>query len=289
MGENPLHPTVVITGATGRIGRMMQAFWKSTPPVGHKVIWSARQLPAARAGNWLEWDLSQGPADLPPGCIILHLAAAIQGDAGRVAQNIAFAKNVLKSAAMAKAQGILFASSIAVLGPSDDPLSEAMPPAPVSDYAKAKLGAEQVFVAGNTDCPVSILRIANVVGADALLAAAESGMEVTLDPVPNQKGGPIRTWIGPFTLAKALSDLISIVTKGQSLPGVLNLACQPPIAMADILDASGHEWRFGDVNPAVNARSVVPTEGLYALVDMPQVTPASLIAEWNAWRRSDVE
>lgn len=287
MGEIQPLPKVLVTGATGRLGKMLQTYWEKEPPLGQDVIWSSRQHANGKHRNWLKWDLSQETTDLPADCIVLHLAAKIKGDAGELSQNTVFAKNVLKSAERAKAKHILFVSSVAVVGTSGFLLSESMLPAPVSEYAKAKFAAEQVFQAAKTNCKVSILRIANVIGADALLAAAESGREVILDPVPNQEGGPVRTWIGPVTLAKTLAQLITHVATGNPIPNLLNVACQPPIPMADILNAAGYDWSYGDANPSVNARSAVATDVLSSLVDMPKVTATSLIAEWNQWRRSN--
>jgi nucleoside-diphosphate-sugar epimerase len=262
--------TVVVTGTSGRIGQMLRAAWAQNPPPGIRLLWSGRGF-----GADVPWDIAAGIASLPKGCVVLHLAAVLRGDAAQMAQNTCMAQNVTASALASGASAVLMASTAAVYGARDGDCREDDMPQPVSPYGRAKLAAEQALVQGAGGVPVSCLRIGNVVGADALLGAA--GRVVTLDPVAGQAGGPVRSWIGPQRLAQVLAGLVLL----PDVPPLLNVACNPPLPMADLLDAAGVDWHYGPANPAVLPRAVLNTRRLDALMPLPATTPAALVADWR--------
>lgn len=262
---------VVVTGASGRLGRLLRAAWARTPPAGLRFVWSGRRPDAD-----LRWDIAVGPVDLPRGCVVLHLAAVLRGTPAEMAQNAVMAAHVAQAARACGAARVLVASTIAVYGACATPCDEDDTPRPFSPYGRAKLAAEQALMQAAGPVSATALRIGNVVGADALLGAAGQGV-IVLDPVPGQSGGPVRSWIGPQRLAQVIADLIAL----PDLPLVLNIADNPPAAMADLLDAAGKSWQFGPENPAVLPRAVLNLRRLCGLIDMPPALPDDLVADWR--------
>lgn len=262
---------VVVTGASGRIGQMVRAAWARTSPPGVRFMWSGRGQ-----GADIHWDIATGIVDLPKGCGVLHLAAVLRGDAGQMALNATMARHIAASAIACGAMRVLMASTAAVYGARCEDCSEDDVAQPFSPYGQAKLAAEQALIAGAGAVPVTILRIGNVVGADALLGAA-GGHEVALDPVPGLPGGPVRSWIGPQRLAHVIAQLML----QDNLPPVLNIACDPPLPMAELLNAAGAQWHYGPPNAAVLPRAVLDIRCLSGVIATPPTSPADLVADWR--------
>lgn len=272
---------LVITGATGRIGRILCALWRQAPPPGLRPMTAGRQ-----PGNDLVWDMAAGPADLPPGAVILHLAAVLGRDPQALAGNAVMAGHLATAARQAHARRVLFVSTAAVYGRLDRDADETDPAVPLSPYGQAKLQAEVVIRQALGDqtpgdqalgrAGLSILRVGNVPGVDALLGGA-GGRPIVLDPVPGADGGPLRSWIGPVTLARVLADLIAT----PALPAVLNVAQPGPLPMAALLDAAGLPWLYGPANPGVLARATLSVDRLAARLPVPRADAADLVAEWR--------
>lgn len=67
--------------------------------------------------------------------------------------NVLGAVNVCKFASETGSQNIAFTSSISVYGPSELPLDEDTPPAPVSAYGRSKLAANPFIGCGSPNAP----------------------------------------------------------------------------------------------------------------------------------------
>jgi nucleoside-diphosphate-sugar epimerase len=265
---------LVVTGSSGRIGRLLRMLWSAAPPAGLTPLWQVR-----RAEGWadeLVWDiLADTRTRLPEGAVILHLAGSTDRTPAALAQHPELAGAVAQAAARSGARHLLFASSGAVYAPGSQDHVEDEPPHPASDYGRAKLAAE-IALAGPV--PATRLRIGNVAGADALLSPRVG--DVVLDPVPDRPGGPMRAYVGPQVLARVLAHL---ATLGQTLPEVVNLAQAPAVAMADLLVASGRPWRFGPPNPQVLPRLGLDLARLVRLMpDLPAASPAGIVADLAA-------
>jgi nucleoside-diphosphate-sugar epimerase len=261
-----------VTGSSGRIGRLLRLVWHDYPPPGLRVVWQVRRTP--RTPDELLWDILTAP---PPvevrDALLLHLAGPTTRDPVLLADH----QRLALAVAAAGFAHMLVVSSAAVYGPSARPHAEEELPAPQSPYGAAKLGVEQLL-AGRKD--VTLLRIGNVAGADALLGVDKD--RVSLDPVPGQAGGPERSYIGPLTLARVLAQLCA---RAPDLPAVLNIAQAPSVAMADLLRASGRNWGFGPDNPTVLPRVDLATERLDALLPgLPEASADRLVAELVALR-----
>lgn len=266
---------ILITGASGRLGRVLRAAWPARLAGLARPLWQSRggAVPGA-----VVWDPLAGPYRGPAlaGGAILHLAG------GRIdaAATVALARAVCDLARRQGAALVLLASSSAVYGPGED-LAEEAPLRPAGDYGAAKRAMEAA-VAGRPG--VTCLRIGNVLGADALIGAAVPGRPVTLDPVPGHEGGPVRSYIGPLAFAEVLARLcLRGIGGAGALPPVLNLAAAPPVAMGALLDAAGLPWAYGPPNPGVVARVTLDVARLAALVgaEATAATPAGMVAEWR--------
>jgi hypothetical protein len=132
---------------------------------------------------------------------------------------------------------------------------------------------------------LTILRIGNIAGFDTLLGGLRPGVPARLDPVEGQASGPIRSYIGPVTLARVLSQLATLAAQDAALPSVLNIGAGA-VAMGDLLDAAGAEWTFGPKNPKVIPRVKLDITCLQNLVDLPPDAgqAATIVAEWRRWR-----
>ncbi len=271
--------TVLITGASGRVGRALRAVWGQKHPEALEILWQSRDL---AADGDLFWDVGQTPMPvLPKGLIVLHLAGKTSGTAQDLAQNVVVTAAVCAATVAAEARHMFMISTAAVYAPGALPLDEAMAPAPQNPYGASKLAAEEVAVQVMQG-RLTILRLANLAGADALLGNARPGVSVSLDPIGGQMGGPERSYIGPRVLADTLAALIRLAAGGLPLPLLLNLAQQPPVAMADLLQARGQAWSFGPPRAAAVPRVALNTDRLAMLIDVPRTSPEGLIADLDS-------
>jgi nucleoside-diphosphate-sugar epimerase len=247
----------------------LRAAWAAQPPRGIALHWTSRER-----GAEIQWDILGGQAPaLPEGAVILHLAGVTSGSEDALRQNSAMIPPLVAAARAAAARTILFASTAAVYGRRDAPAHEEDTPMPLAPYGASKLAAEAALLAQDT-LPATILRLGNVVGADALLGAQNAGREVILDPVAGRDGGPIRSWIGPAQLADILGQMVHA-----TLPKVLNVAADPPLPMAALLEAAKRRWRYGPPRSGVLDYAVLDTTRLKSLCQVRKVSAGILAAE----------
>ncbi|MEP3334394.1 NAD(P)-dependent oxidoreductase [Sedimentitalea sp.] len=227
-------PKTIVLGATGRIGMILRKCWDQ-----RAISWQTRK-PRAGAG-WVVVDPLGEPEALKraaDGCAaILCLAGVVPGrsGAGAMADNIALAEAALRAAA--PGTRVLLASSAAVYGATPGLLHEDCPPAPLSDYGRAKAAMERrgAELGAARGVAVTALRIGNVAGVDAILGGWAPGFR--LDQFPDGRT-PRRSYIGVQTLARVLRDLIT----ASDLPDVLNVAAPGGIEMGALLDAANLGW-----------------------------------------------
>ena len=269
---------LLVLGGTGRIGGALRDFWPFALKGGLRPIWQARD---ARP-MYLHWDILTEPA--PPWAYGVVLCLA--GGRGDPDPNTALAIRTLEVAAAQGADHVFIASSAAVYGPGRALIEDAAP-APVADYGRSKAAMETAALdwhARHGGPGLTLLRIGNVAGADALLGRARSG-PVMLDPTPDGTG-PRRSYIGPVTLSAVLARLATLAVEGAKLPQILNIATPLPIAMSALLTAAGLDWRFGPDNPDVLPEVSLNTARLQALIHLPPQAghPRNLVAEWRQWQ-----
>jgi len=170
---------------------------------------------------------------------------------------------------------VFVTSSAAVYGAAEGPQFEADEVRPVSEYGHAKLAMERAALEAGQG-RVSVLRIGNVAGADAILGGWRAGM--TIDRLPNG-GTPRRSYIGPRSLARVIHKL----SKAQTVPEVLNVAAPSVVAMGDLLDAAGLDWSLREPKGAVISEVALDTSALEVLYDFApeECTPRGIVAQWK--------
>jgi nucleoside-diphosphate-sugar epimerase len=280
--SDPVAVPLLILGGNGRIGRAMRGQEAVFRQVGLAPVWQSRRPDA----GFLSWDILTEPC--PKGAargVVLCLAGVINGSPEALALNEALAMAACKAAAEQGARHVFLASSAAVYGPSSGVLDEAAETRPPGAYGAAKLAMERAALDWQAEGGpgLTILRIGNIAGFDALLGGHQAGVAVGLDPVEGQEGGPVRSYIGPVSLAVVLARLAGLAAAGHPLPKVLNVAASPPVSMAELLDAAGIDWQFRAPNPAVIARVELETSLLHELIDTGPAAgqAAAMVAEWQ--------
>jgi len=257
----------LLLGSSGRVGRALRA-------VADAGLWPGpRPLFHARAGGDIAFDLTGPIPDLPPVQGVVILAGVTSGPAEELARNTTLARAGL---ALARDRGLgraLVISSAGVYGRRDDPCAEDDALHPGTDYGRAKRDMETAVAAPGVTC----LRLANVAGCDALFAAAARG-PVRLDRFPDGTG-PSRVWIGPVTLARVL---VTLLAHPGPLPAILNVAAPNPLTMAEVLDAIPHPYHFAPAPEGALHRLALDTRRLAALMPLPPVSAADLLAEARA-------
>ncbi|MEX1235671.1 MAG: NAD(P)-dependent oxidoreductase [Roseovarius sp.] len=276
---------VLVIGGTGRVGRMLRRHWRAAPPLGMALTYQARQ------GGDITWDASDGPGALAahgPFDRLLVLAGVTPGpgvDARTdMAQNVEIARACQAAAAQMGAAHMLLASSSAVYGTAlSRPYREDDHPAPTSPYGKAKLAAEAAVQGGAP--VVCVLRIGNVLGADALMlnaARAKAEAPLMLDRFADGHG-PLRSYIGPATLAGVLETLLEA---GPGLPETLNIGAPAPVAMQSLLEASDTPYRMRPAPPEAVQTVTLDCGALATLHAFPPqaATAPQMVAEWRRLR-----
>lgn len=253
---------ILVIGATGRLGRVLRAGWAGRADIA--PFWQTRG--AAAGPGWVRWD-PLGADPMPDCDIVVDVAGVTRGD--RLEDNARLAGAV---AAAARGRRVLHAGSIAAYGLAED-AAEDRPLAPLSPYGRAKAAAEAA-VAGRA----VVMRIGNVIGADALEAAV--GVKPVVMDRFAEGHGPLRSAIGPAAFARVVAALAGAA----SLPPVVNLALPGAVDLADILRAAGVPFTWRAAPPGAVPRATMDLRRLAALVPLPPADPAAIAADWRAFR-----
>jgi nucleoside-diphosphate-sugar epimerase len=273
----------LVTGGSGRIGRLLARAWAAAPPP-LDPLWQSRR---GEAGA-LHWAPLKGPGpliaavgDAPPAAMLVLSGVTPEGDTP-LELNAALARACLDAARMAGIPRVLYASSQAVYGmPGDTPFSETDAPHPASAYGRAKLEAEAVCAAAQSErLEVCALRIGNVFGADALMrnaARLPPGGALEIDRFADGRG-PMRSYIGPATLARILGALAA---DPDPLPPVLNVAAPGVVTMADLATAARLSWRWTPAPPTAVQSVLLDCRVLARRVHVPpdEATAPGIVAQ----------
>ena len=269
---------VVLLGATGRLGNMLRSFW---PKRGDLILHSTKQ----RLGFEC-FDLLQGTdalARLSEGarmviCLPGVTPAAARATGASLTQNTDLALAALEGAAAAGAGRVLLASSAAVYGAGGEAHRETCPCFPISDYGQAKyvMEGKAAATAKQLDQPLTIARIGNVAGADAILGDWHHG--ISIDKLADGRT-PRRSYVGPATLA----NLIYQLSLRADLPDILNIAAPGTVEMGALLDAASLPWTPRAAGPGVIAKVELCTERLETYISFApeSKTAAGMVREWQ--------
>lgn len=279
-GDRRAGPRILVTGAGGRLGGLLRRVWGDG--AGARIVWQSR-----RAGDGLTVldPLADGAAlarAAQGADVILALAGVVRGDGAALAQNTDLALAAVEAARAAGVRTVMVASSAAVYGAAAPPLREDGAVAPVSDYGRAKLAAEAAALAAAGAVNVCCLRIANVAGADALLAGNPDGAPLRLDLVGGQ--ALRRSYLGPRALGAILLQLCDRAAGGGRLPDRLNLALDGVVAMDELLAAAGRSWVASAAGEGTIAEVRLDVTRLKRLADLPHdgADAAAVVADWRS-------
>lgn len=265
----------LILGANGRLGRLLQRRWQQSELTGWQPIWSAR-APAA------DIDVVWQPGDQAPTSAeaVVALWGAVPGR-GALEDNTKLAKAAMALGRACGARRVLHCSSVAVYGPGRR-LREDTLCAPANAYGVAKLAMEAAIRAAKDAHPegpqACAMRLANVVGADSLFAALDSGATITLDKFPDGQG-PRRSYAAPSVILYAIEALLA----AEVLPEVINVAAPNTVSMADITTAAQRDFTWQVAPDTALAEVAVDTQTLQALSrKLGSMRPVDLVKEWRA-------
>lgn len=283
----PHHTSLIVTGASGRVGRLLAADWARR---GARVALQRRDAGAGAGLPVLRWAPLEGPRALldwverhgAPGAMLV-LAGATPGTGHDLALNGALAEACLAAARAAGIGRVLLASSAAVYGGGQsEPWREGDAARPTSAYGMAKMAMERAADPWRArGLAVTSLRIGNVAGADALLLNAGKGA-LSIDRFADGTG-PVRSYVGPQSMARVV---LALAEPSLALPPVLNLAAPHPVAMADLATAAGLDWRWRPAPDDAVPRYTLDCSALAALVPFDDTESAAteIAAQWVACR-----
>jgi len=228
----------VILGANGKLGRIL-GFWAAKTGVS----WITQSRNGSSDLLWSgNFDDPACDDVLQSGATLINMIGATSGDPDTLHHmNVSFVENLLLRAAKNNVAHVVLASSAAVYGgKGSGTFHEESSKNAAAPYGTSKIAMEAVAETcvriPNTP-KITILRIGNVAGADALIDAACRHSEAET-PMPLHRfqdgSAPIRSYIGPQDLFRAIRDL----SKSTDDPlRVFNVAHPQPVSLSDLATA----------------------------------------------------
>jgi UDP-glucose 4-epimerase len=291
-------PSILLVGATGRVGRLLCHHWPADP--NRPQLLPVRRRAEAGTSDGLVWSPLEGPQALlwnpthPPPVALVMMAGVTPGpavDDAALAVNRTLAEACLDAARQAGIGRVLLASSAAVYGlhPDGLALDETAPTAPISAYGRAKLDMEAAAApARDAGLNVTLLRIGNVAGADALLGPL-TGLHPDEHPPLRIDAfadglGPLRSYIGAASLARVLARLSCLPGPG---PDVLNIAAPDPVRMTALAEAAGWPFLFTPAPDGARQAVTLDCRRLHAICPEPpsENLPEIMVQNWKeSWR-----
>lgn len=270
-------PVVLILGASSRLGRMLRHHGLSAVA----PRWQLRREEEAADAVFFD-PLADRPPVMPCDAV-LCLAGVISGTASELQRNSDLAEAAIHLGAASGAKRVFLASSAAVYGPNPSPLSEDHTPRPLGDYGRAKVEMEAAALACAVQLKldVTILRIGNVAGADALLSQ-DGDADITLDRFADGQG-PRRSYIGPRDLARVMNALLAAGAAGQDLPVIVNVALPGAVDMADLLVAAGRRFDWRAAPETAIPLVELDVSRLSRLLPLPDASAARIVTDWQAY------
>ncbi|HEY1807857.1 MAG TPA: NAD(P)-dependent oxidoreductase [Acidobacteriaceae bacterium] len=169
-GPIPEESTVVLFGGTGFIGTHLAQEWLHSgatkkivlvdllPPRNEPYCAELQKGLSDGRIEFVPWDVRQPiPHSLLPKANLIFNLAAIHREPGHAAHeyfetNLLGAENVCAWASSVGCSRIVFTSSIAPYGPSEDLKNESSLPVPETPYGSSKLAAEKIHIGWQSGC-----------------------------------------------------------------------------------------------------------------------------------------
>ncbi len=276
MAPVPHKRVVIILGASGKVGRMLRAVWKESPPKDFDFIYVYRSVPQGKDG--VVWAPGLPTDHLPKAQAIVALWGATPRSEYRFSDNTDLAIATLELARDLQVERVLHCSSAAVYSPSPEPLTE-IPTGPApNDYGQSKLDMEHQitqWISENEGLFSNvIMRLANVAGADGLFNNMKPGKSVTLDRFADGQG-PRRSYIGVTDLAKVIEALIM----ASRFDGPINIAATKATEMSGLASAAGCSVKWKPAPDGAIASVTLDTTRLQSVLklDDSSASPENLI------------
>ncbi|MGA9409267.1 MAG: NAD(P)-dependent oxidoreductase [Roseobacter sp.] len=269
---------LLILGATGRLGGLVRSVWPQDTP----TLWQSRMPQDGYVACDILED-ANGLAHLMEGARAVVCLAGVTDKHARdtgasLRDNSRLAQATVQAAARGGVPRVFLASSAAVYGRAQSPLTEETIGTDPSPYGQAKHEMEQAACALGDAQGVEVcnLRIGNVAGADAILGDWHPGF--MLDTFADG-ATPRRSYIGPVSLAKVIVALSS----AKNSESCLNVAAPGAIAMGDLLDAAGLNWVPRIAPEHAIDCVMLETSKLDRYLNLPRdaATASRLVAEWK--------
>lgn len=272
MLKNP----VLVTGANGQVGRRILRAWKRESP-SFEISAVARTA----GTDWQTWSPGSPPV-VETACAVVGLWGVCFGTLDETRVNLDLARAAQDLGAQTGADRVIHLSTQAVYGRSCLEADEDQPLTPASPYGQAKAEMEEMLQGTNGPKPV-ILRVSNVIGADAISRSLASDAPVILDRFADGRG-PVRSFIGIADLARIIAALSTCPL--EECPDVLNIASPDGLPMDAILNATGRDFEWRDPPETALRVATVSTRRLQQS-KLPQpcsVTAQSLYDDWRQFR-----
>lgn len=273
-----LFPEVLVLGATGRIGRVLQHVWEADGRAG-SVLWHGRRSIASSMLNHVEFDMLRDVGALTTAArnraAILCLAGVIPGRGDNMKDNVALAEAAIRAGAKAGAR-VFLVSSAAVYGAQTGILLELSQLRPQTDYGRAKMEMEMrgLALGAELGVPVCILRVGNIAGLDAILGGWQPGFKLD---VFDDGRSPRRSYIGVQELARVIAEVL--ITP--DLPKIMNIAAPGTVEMGALLDAANLRWTPRQALDSAIPEVCLNTKVLEQIVRSKLANPTRLVEEWR--------
>lgn len=253
--------TVAVTGPTGEIGKPFVSLLDRSTQVG-RIIGMARRPFDPAAHGWKKVEYRQGDildrdavdALVKGADVVVHLAFIIVAGRGQSREiNLAGSRNVFEATAAAGAKRLVYTSSVAAYGFSDEASELLTEDTPAQGFdrhpysaQKAEVERELADALSGSKTDVYVFRPCIVAGPDApllvdslsfvdLRARLPGAVRVLFDQVPVLK--PVLPDTGVSLQLVHHDDVASALRAGvlgRGAPGVYNLAGDGEITLADL-------------------------------------------------------
>lgn len=265
---------VLLLGANGKLGQMVRYFW----PKGSDLVTVARRAPAD-----VVWSIGQSMQDFPSADVVLALWGQTKVEEHNLQENADLAAVAQDIGQQVGARMVVHASTAAVYRPTKTPSKEGDPIDPQNLYGQSKAMMEDVLATPQGPKPI-IFRIGNVIGADGLFNAIQTGNTLTLDAFEDGKG-PQRSYLTPDFLTHVLWCVSQMMP--EDLPTILNLSQRPDLWMKDILHALDHPYTMQPAPKGANQFACLDPSLLYSVLDLSQDTKPmqDLLAPWQEFKK----
>lgn len=234
--------TTTILGANGKLGAILAKYAKADA-LGWRTV--ARHGSADVNWSGAFDDLAFTDVFTAGGTLINMIGQTSSEDDELQDSNVRFVQDILTAAAKRNVAHVMLMSSAAVYGAEEEgaPICEDAVLRPSSPYGISKAAMEDVarqFAIHHAGLAITILRIGNVAGADALTGVARRSIVTdTVMPLHRFADGRAaqRSYIGPRDLFDVVRKLATLHAPPDGALRIVNVAHPSPVTLDAVLRA----------------------------------------------------